>query len=426
MDDGVKSRLFIVDHLCVLPYGHNLNALVVFKRALQERFDEVICLAPERLSALAEQATEVEKVLYFPYSGILPSQSYRRSKTTRTNAASRTKGSSTDYYREAAWGFHTRLKSVLGIDYAKVRTSSNWKALIDKFNFTSKDVIFFPSAEYYGVVTLLELLEKTPPATRPSVVIRVIGVAEGAAYEDYQQRSKFLNAIRSATLRGVRVSVAAETQPLKRFLEQVLDQPIYFLTYPLSLSLKDPAWGRPLVISSPGQGRIDKGFFRLFPIIKALSAASAPGDFRFEIQDMRKSDPHFRARYSEMLARADNVTLFPERLSQEEIDAMYLSADILILPYDADTYALRGSAVYQEGISAGCMFICSAGLGLSDLVVRYDNGLNAVSDTDFVEKILSLARLDRNQVRERTDRARSRYEIDYRNGIDETFGAVQK
>lgn len=426
MDNGVKSRLFIVDHLCVLPYGHNLNALVVYKRALRERFDEVHCLAPERLSSIAEQATEVEKVLYFPYSGILPSDSYRPRKSGRPTSASRANGRSIDYYRDAAWRFHTRLQSILNIDYAKIRTSSNWKALIDKYQFTSRDVVFFPSAEHYGVTTLLEILEKAPASSRPSVVIRAIGVAEGAAYADFQQRSKFINVIRSAIRSEVRVSVSAETQPLQKFLEQVLDIPVRILPYPLSLSLKEPAWSRPLTISSPGQGRVDKGFFRLFPIIKELSAASAAGDFRFEIQDMRKSDPHFRARYSDMLRRTDNVTLFPERLSQDEIDAMYLRADILILPYDADTYALRGSAVYQEGISAGCLFVCSAGLGLSNLVGRYENGFNASSDADFVQKILALGRLDRQQVRERIDRARSQYEIDYRNGIDETFGAIQK
>lgn len=426
MEDGVKSRLFIVDHLCVLPYGHNLNALVVYKRALQERFDEVHCLAPEQLSSIAEQATEVEKVLYFPYSGILPSQSYRPRNSARSNSIRQANGRSPDYYREAAWSFHTRLQSILNIDYAKLRTSSNWKALIEKYQFTSRDIIFFPSAEHYGVTTLLDILEKASPASRPSVVIRAIGVAEGAAYADFQQRSKFFDAIRSATRSGVNISVAAETQPLQKFLEQVLDLQVHILSYPLSLSLKEPAWSRPLVISSPGQGRVDKGFFRLFPIIKELSAASAPGDFRFEIQDMRRSDPYYRARYSDMLRRADNVTLLPERLSQEEIDAMYLRADILILPYDADTYALRGSAVYQEGISAGCLFVCSAGVGLSNLVGRYENGFNASSDADFVQKILALSRLDRQQVCERTERARSQYEIDYRNGIDETFGAIHK
>jgi glycosyltransferase involved in cell wall biosynthesis len=139
---------------------------------------------------------------------------------------------------------------------------------------------------------------------------------------------------------------------------------------------------------------------------------------------MRASDPYYRPRYVSILKNVPNMMLRPARLSQNEIDAAYASADILLLPYDPDTYALRGSAVYQEGIAMGRPVVCSEGLGMSDLVVRYGNGLLANNDNDFAEKTLKLASRSKREIEAMTASAREAYERDFSKGLEKVIAEL--
>lgn len=66
-----KARLFLVDHMCVLPYGHNLNALVLFEDAFKNHFSASFCLATRDLPSYAEQGVRVERVLSYPCDGLV-------------------------------------------------------------------------------------------------------------------------------------------------------------------------------------------------------------------------------------------------------------------------------------------------------------------------------------------------------------------
>jgi glycosyltransferase involved in cell wall biosynthesis len=156
---------------------------------------------------------------------------------------------------------------------------------------------------------------------------------------------------------------------------------------------------------------------RLYAIICGLQSKGALDRFYFDIQDMRRTDDQFRARYQSILKHVPNLILRPARLKQAEIDEIYRKSDILVLPYDAETYALRGSAVYQEGLAVGRPVVCSTGLGFSELVKKYGNGLLATSDIEFSDKILELAEWSKEDVEQRVSAARVLYQSDFELGL---------
>ena len=436
--------------MCVLPYGHNLNSLILFKKGLEKHFDAVHCLATKNLPTYAEQINEVERVLNYPYAAFIPPAPARKKEDSDKGSDENTVLARPDL--SAAEAFKKRRKSDMslldrtqraarrfqklavrkvlrdfaGYDFTLNATVKNWSEVFRNYEISANDMLFLPSADYYGTCALMRYLSEQPPEKRPKLHLRMIGVMEGAVYSWKPGRPEVLNAIRGAVRSGVQIGMSAETPSYARYLERLLQMPVAYLPYPLAHDAEPVRWEETKVISSPGQGRQDKGFFRLFPIIARLhQLAGNKKSFRYIVQDMRRSDPNFRLRYQSLLRNVPDLTLLKARLMQEEIDQTYKDSDILLIPYDPETYALRGSAVYQEGLAVGRLFVCSSEIGVSDLIARYGNGLLASSNGEFANKLLIMSQWSRAEVEARVAAARSAYAKDFTNGMHAMLGDAQ-
>jgi len=319
--------------------------------------------------------------------------------------------------RLARRAIYTGIYELTGIDFVRYRTRRDWKRLWNRFRISAVDSIFFPSADFYGSVSLLDFVGSLPDNRRPKIHFRLIGVSENASYSRRPGRPAFFDAVRRAIADGIRLTLSAETIAYASYIERILGARVTYLPYPLANPPQPVVWGKTKVVTSPGQGRMDKGFFRLFSIITRLKKREPNSSFRYDVQNMRESDQHYRPRYVSILRNIPHMLLRPARLSQDDIDAVYASADILLLPYDSNTYALRGSAVYQEGLAIGRPVVCSKGLGLTDLVTRYGNGLLAENDDDFAEKIALLASRSKADIEQMVASARDAYERDFNEGL---------
>lgn len=424
MELGAKSRMrrvILADHMCVLPYGHNLNLLVLFQEAMKPYFDSAVCLATSELPDEAEQSQLVDRVLRYPYDGLIPSKS--------GNKSSSRKESSMMYSSIGLNGrraLYTASNVFFNYDYVRARTARDWKKIFRTYSITYDDVLFFPSTEYYGCVSLIDFLLSIPKENRPAVHFRMIGVMESAKYALGSGRPEFISTIRRGLKNSLRLSLSAEVPVYCEFLERLIGAPVTYLPYPLGNESSPLNWQAVKVLCSPGQGRYDKGFHRLYSIITAIRKMGTINNFVFDIQNMRQSDRFYRARYESILAHVPNLTLRPARMKQQEIDQAYRNADMLVLPYDSDTYELRGSAVYQEGLAIGRPVVCSTGLGFSDLVTRYGNGLLASDDNEFAEKIVELAAVSKEEIEKRVKQARLAYEQDFKSGLNAVLESISQ
>lgn len=415
-----KARLVLVDHMCVLPYGHNLNALVLFQNALKSHFSASFCLASRYLPSYAEQGVRVERVLSYPYGGLAE----RALKKEPNDAGRPSNHGGVDYarllkliHRNAQRAFYTGFHEATGYDFMRHRTRRDWRKIFKRYEIGADEVIFFPSADYYGCLSLLDVVRQLPDSRMPRIHFRFIGVMESASYSFEPSRPVFFAEIRKAIRAGAKITLSAETTKYATYVERLLGVPVTYMPYPLANEQEPLNWGQTKIIASPGQGRQDKGFFQLFAIISRLRRIGSNGPFRFDVQNMRRTDREFRARYESILKNIPNMHLRPERLRQEEIDGVYASSDILLLPYDSEVYALRGSAVYQEGVAFGRPVVCTSLMGVSDLVMRYGNGLLAASDNEFAEKINELASRPKQEIEQMVTGARQAYKRDFEAGL---------
>ncbi|QXZ80906.1 glycosyltransferase [Rhizobium sp. L51/94] len=418
-----SGRVFIIDHMCVLPYGHNLNALVLFEKALQGSFSQSFALASRHLPDEAEQSAQVLRELKYPYRGLIP-------VPVREPVSGKTAASSSKVLGQIAtlaWrAMYTGCNVVFGYDYMRASLKRDWKKVFRRHRIGKGDCLFFPSSEFYGCVSLLDFLCELPESARPSAHFRLIGVMESASYELESGRPRFFRELRRATEAGINLSLSAETPAYCEFVERITGLKVEFLPYPLANAQSEVTWGENKVVSSPGQGRADKGFMRLQGIVKRVQERVGTSAFRFDVQDMRKGDRHFRKRYRSILSYTPNLRLRPARLKQVEIDQMYREADIFLLPYDSSTYSYRGSAVFQEGIAVGRPVVCGHGLGFSTLVEKYGNGLLASTDVEFAECIIEMASWGRDEVSQRMVDARMMYEKDFSDGLRAVVASITR
>lgn len=407
-----NKRAIVVDHMTVLPYGHNVEALRLYETELRQRGMDVVTLVSKHLPKGVEGAEAYNRVLTYPYNGQVEAiRKYRDFPKVASNMASRARRK-----RDAVKykGAH-----IVGLDLMGSAVRSNWQKVLRQFNVTSADWLFFPSVDHYGLLCLLDVLRDLPADRRPAVHGRMIGVMEGYTYSKEPGRTKLLQAVQAAVKSGLNITLSAETPVYQDYLSSILQTDVGYLTYPCIAPYTQVRWNpRPFKLTSPGQGRPDKGYFRLTAIRDELKRHFPRGELVMTTQSMRKDDASFSPRYQALLKAKIDLEVAPERVPSAEIVRMYESAHALILPYAQDIYAMRGSAVFQEGLAHGRPVVTFDNTGVASMVARYGNGMTAKDDRTMADAIYQLAQKPPRWVHDTTRRARDAYEADFTKSLD--------
>jgi glycosyltransferase involved in cell wall biosynthesis len=127
--------------------------------------------------------------------------------------------------------------------------------------------------------------------------------------------------------------------------------------------------GGPITLAFLGEGRASKGFLDLPDIADHIAARPLPGGgIRLAIQNW----PPFRgdlARHETAVARLSRlpfVEIVEGVLDPPAYEALLDEADILLLPYDPQSYGLQGSGILVEGLARGKIIIARAGTAVID------------------------------------------------------------
>jgi glycosyltransferase involved in cell wall biosynthesis len=244
--------------------------------------------------------------------------------------------------------------------------------VLRRYTITTNDTIFFPSADYYGAITLLDQLMRQP-LRRPKIHMRMIGVTENVAVRNLTSRADLLRRVQEAREAGIDVCLSAETPVYATYLSRVLKGDVFYFPYPLMGPLIPMPRVRPALVTSIGQGRDDKGYFLLADLIR-FTGFQKRAELTFAIQSIPGDHPDFCARYERVLEAIPNVKLLPPVLKDEEVADLYHHAAVILLPYNKKSYAMRGSAIYQEATAFGRPVIGLSDVGFADLIERYQNG----------------------------------------------------
>lgn len=151
---------------------------------------------------------------------------------------------------------------------------------------------------------------------------------------------------------------------------------VSFTTLPIPFRhalIADPSMDQPLsrrpVALYLGEGRLEKGFQHL-PDIIASFAVNDPTAPQFVIQISGDSGSQSKG-ISEALKRLesmpeDQVSLVQGEVSADDYYRLLAAADIVLIPYDGDTYRYRSSGIFTEAKAAGKVVIVPSGTWMAE------------------------------------------------------------
>lgn len=379
------SRLFVADPVCAMEYGHSLNALKYFSDMAAPYFSETHMIASYHLPG--ETADDgIDRFFDFYYDFTL-----------------RIKRRALPLPLVPATSQHAGNRSASVVDFLR---------LLQKYDMNSADTVMFPSIDYYSALGVFGALRARPPAQRPKLLIRFIGVMENAAPEipGPDALDAVLRQVEFYHAEGGVMTVCAETPKYAARLQKMLKIPVLTVPYfsPVIEAIGMPV-DQPVTFLAGGSARADKGFFRLRSIIEQVNATIDPAQVRFIIQSSPDHMYNQHAGYLRSLQALPNVKMLPGQITYDEIRQSFANSHISLMPYDPEIYEWRGSAMLMESMLFQRLVICQNNTGFSDQAQRYQAGRICSSDAEFANAICIYAQMPSEQLTEYAGLARKYY-----------------
>lgn len=210
--------------------------------------------------------------------------------------------------------------------------------------------------------------------------------------------------LKSNGLIGKRIFLYGENEFLAKHLAKLWDAPVRPLNIPIQVKSSDAA--RPafrqrfglsddmFVAASLGSARLEKGF-DLFPaIIAAYKKLNGP-----PVHFLLHAAPQIIGRHPDIdktmaqlqSEHGDMATLLSEPLSRKDYEGLLAACDAVLLPYDPESYRVRGSGPAVEALAAGKIMIASKGSYPARLIAG-GAGETAASPEDFAHALAKIAR----------------------------------
>jgi len=294
-------------------------------------------------------------------------------------------------------------------------------AVLKNYVVGKTDVICYPSVDFYSLHALAHCTEELQQSGA-TVMLRFIGVMETATSGTYSKPLPVaLTLLNRLLASGVPVKLAAETPRYAEFLAVHVDRTVAVAA---NIEMRDqlplPDSGVFTVIC-PGSARFDKGFLQLHDIFAEVRRRDPDLKIRFVTQLLPERDLKHHLHYVQRLYAIPGVETLPSKVSAEEIEAMYNRADLVLLPYAADVYEFRGSAVLIEALCSGRLSLALDGPAFIDQM-RYFGGGTVCRDLgDMANKVIECSRqspqLRYAKARQARERFLSDLEFSYRNWV---------
>jgi glycosyltransferase involved in cell wall biosynthesis len=213
---------------------------------------------------------------------------------------------------------------------------------------------------------------------------------------------------------GDRLKLLAQTSTLAGLLAREFNRPVHPLGFPLTAGLRGTSSIRP---ASParllyaGEARADKGFGMLPAVADALAPELKSGKLTLVCHSMLSefADEATRRAAAAMKSR-QGVEIVNGFLPSRDYDRLVAGCDLVLLPYSAELYRSRMSAIFVDATSAGMLPIVPADTWMADqLAAGYGVGetfgtLSGRAIAGAVRKMLRRLSLKKQQARRAIDR----------------------
>src|ERR1044072_1417746 len=200
------TRAFVIDPVCVMNYGHSLNAIRYFANVASGYFQDVLMVASAHLPI--DDGADDSIIRYFDFH-------YDYALKIRRTAID-----GPPFYSESAC-------TPEGI------SSADFSRFIFTYDVCDQDTFLFPSIDYYSLMGLLNALNTLPPQRRPRLLLRFIGVMESASQilPGDQAMPAVIQLLREAFRQSLSISICAETPKYAETLSSCLEVNVMTVPY---------------------------------------------------------------------------------------------------------------------------------------------------------------------------------------------------
>jgi glycosyltransferase involved in cell wall biosynthesis len=395
-----KRRLFLVEPTFVLKVGHVSQCTYLFAKQAKELNFDVVIIVPENapFGTPIEKDFELLRVLPNTYdSFLIEGLNYRYNLRILVLIFS------------VILGKRLRRKMIFLFDrlnwYIEYRLKSKkvWSAVNSKYSFTEKDRFIFPNADHLTTKSLLKYLRYNSSKDLPSVGLRFINVMENNGIPKLQNSGSLFRFLQRSKSRGFKIDVTAETDGYRAYIGQFVTG-VSICEYPQNLEIskkqRNQTESRLLTLGSLGSARPDKGFGALDGLIPRLLAFKDK-EIEILIQEATQSWGYEYETTLTSLRNYSQIKFLPGYLTQEEMNDSIKKCDVLLMPYDVDTYQFRGSAMLFEAADLEIPMIVPSKTGLGEVVRKYGLGATFNDEADVLIALKVLLQIDSKTLKNR-------------------------
>lgn len=231
-----------------------------------------------------------------------------------------------------------------------------------------KLIVLVPSAEPLSLFLFLDLHNKDIPNLEWR--LRLIGSQERGLLSGGNETDLLQYAL-NRNSKGVQVGY--ETFPYLEFLRRngFNHKTLHWSPFP-SEEVKFSHEPREILrLGFLGSAKERKGFESIPSIVDAIITQYS--QIEFLVQEAAYpwkgyAEPH------KYLSNTNYVKLLPGELSDEELTSYISSCDLIVLPYDSDSYALAASAILYHAADLHVPVMCPEGVGFAEEIEKYNIG----------------------------------------------------
>lgn len=244
----------------------------------------------------------------------------------------------------------------------------------------SRDVFLVNTLRHWALAGVVDWLESIPPSERPFVVL----VLHFTAFPDPNAPSESLKYFESAFER-IELSPARDRILLMADSEELVHEyaaingRLKFHLAPIphtsSACSRVPRHDSKVHVGYVGEARPNKGFHLLPFVINRVFQSPHAHRAHFHIHAY-SSDPKSPF-YRQILPRLirPQITLYRDKLSDEEYERLVSQLDIVLLPYTRDNYHAQTSGIFSEAMAQGKTLVVPRGTWMARQADKFGGGV---------------------------------------------------
>ena len=274
------------------------------------------------------------------------------------------------------------------------------RRLVQAFRWGPGDHVVIPTTDQQILLAVLSLCAGMAPDKLPRFHLRFL-CDDSCNISGHPSPMSFEDMLRWLDAEGLlnrRIFLYAETARLADWIESIARVRPALAPYPVGTEPRPARATRKqlLRIGYLGQARCEKGFDRLAAILHQfevlhLQAGARRPDVPAISAIIHAAGSAKMVRIFEQAAQGLRIELelIDRTLDEDEYQQILQRIDVLVLPYDIDRYARKGSGIVQEALAHAIPFVCSAQTGLVDFLTE-QNGESARTDDEFASSLLKI------------------------------------